>query len=123
VQLPLHPATVIIIPVAVKVVKIVDAQTNHNFLGTDSVETRLTIMISSNRDILVLSRHEGMNEQVLEKELECLHNMLHKAEAPENFCRAHELVDRNRITSRPKKILSASRFYKMKPFRFLINKN
>jgi hypothetical protein len=80
-------------------------------------------MISSNRDILVLSRHDGMNEQVLERELELLHNLLQLVETPENFCRVHELVDRNRITSRSQKILSASLFYKLKPFRFLINKN
>jgi len=80
-------------------------------------------MIFSNRDILVASRHGCMNEQVLEKEIEILHSLLQQIETPELFCRAHELVNRNRITSKPSIILKETRYHRLKPFRFLINKN
>lgn len=80
-------------------------------------------MIISHRDILVASRHAGMDEQILEKEIEILHSLLQQIETPESFCRAHELVNRNKITSRPSLILKATRYYRLKPFRFLINKN
>ena len=76
-------------------------------------------MISSNRDILVLLNSDTISEQ----DLQGLHQLLHLAETPDQFCRAHELVDRNRITRNPKKILKESRHYFLRPFRFLINKN
>lgn len=76
-------------------------------------------MISSNRDILVLQQKAA----VTAKELNRLHILLQKVETPENFCTVHELVDRNRITRRHKKILKETRFYFLRPFRFLINKN
>lgn len=80
-------------------------------------------MIFSNRDILVASRHASMDEQILEKEIEILHSLLQQIETPESFCRAHELVNRNRITSKPSLILKETRYHRLKPFRFLINKN
>lgn len=80
-------------------------------------------MIFSNRDILIASRHVGMDEQILEKEIEILHSLLQQTETPESFCRAHELVNRNKITSKPSLILKETRYHWLKPFRFLINKN
>mgnify|MGYP006872463585 FL=1 len=80
-------------------------------------------MIFSNRDILVASRHVSMDEQILEKEIEILHSLLQQTETPESFCRAHELVNRNRITSKASLILKETRYHRLKPFRFLINKN
>ncbi len=80
-------------------------------------------MIFSNRDILVASRHVSMDEQILEKEIETLHSLLQQIETPEIFCQAHELVNRNRITSKPSIILKETRYHRLKPFRFLINKN
>ena len=76
-------------------------------------------MISSNRDILVLQKRAA----VTAKELDRLHIILQEVETSSNFCKGHELVDRNRITRRSKKILKESRFYFLRPFRFLINKN
>jgi hypothetical protein len=46
-----------------------------------------------------------------------------KVEHNEVFCTAHELVARNRITSRKKRILKAAAAFELKPFYFLINKN
>ncbi len=76
-----------------------------------------------NRDLLVLLKSEFMSQQALEQEVECLNDMLRCVESDEQFCIAHELVDRNHITSRPKHILRAIHFTELKQFRFLINKN
>lgn len=76
-------------------------------------------MMSSNRDILVLLNTETITEQ----ELQGLHRLLKTVETTDHFCQAHELVDRNRITSTPRKIIKESRRYLLRPFRFLINKN
>jgi hypothetical protein len=76
-----------------------------------------------NRDLLVLLKSEFMSPQAIEQEVECLNDMLRCTESDDQFCIAHELVDRNRITSKPKKILRAIRFTELKQFRFLINKN
>lgn len=76
-------------------------------------------MMSSNRDIMVLLK----TETITEEELRDLHRLLQTIESPEEFCKAHELVDRNRITGKPNKILRESRHYLLRPFRFLINKN
>ncbi len=76
-------------------------------------------MISSDRDILVLLK----NESISEKELKYLHRLLHIIESPEQFCKAHELVDRNRIHSHSSKLLKESRHVYLRSFRFLINKN
>lgn len=80
-------------------------------------------MKTPNRDIIVLLRHENMNEQALEQAVECLHFILQQTETRENFCTAHELVNRNKITQKPKKILAAARYAELKAFRFLICKN
>ena len=76
-----------------------------------------------NRDLLVLLKSEFMSQQAIEHEVECINDMLRCTESDEQFCIAHELVDRNRITNKPKRILKAIRFTELKQFRFLINKN
>jgi hypothetical protein len=76
-----------------------------------------------NRDLLVLLKSEFMSQKAIEKEVEYINDMLRKTESDEQFCKAHELVDRNRITSHSKRILKAIRYTELKPFRFLINKN
>ena len=80
-------------------------------------------MKTPQRDILVLLRNEFMNEHAIEQQVECLNELLCQSESFEDFCKAHELVDRNRITSKPGKIMDAIRNQDLKPFRFLINKN
>jgi len=80
-------------------------------------------MMKSSRDILVLFRNEQMTEQDVELEIDMLDKLLLKSETAASFCTAHELVDRNKITSNKKKIIKATRFYRLKAFRFLINKN
>jgi hypothetical protein len=75
------------------------------------------------RDLLVLLRNEFMTQRAIDQEVECLNDILRMAESNEQFCIAHELVDRNRITSKVSKILKAIRYVELRPFRFLINKN
>ena len=76
-----------------------------------------------NRNLLMLLKNQFMSDQAIEREVECLNEILLKTESSEHFCQAHELVDRNRITSKTKRILLVIRFDKLKPFRFLICKN
>lgn len=80
-------------------------------------------MKTPHRDILVLIRNELIPEKAIELEVENLNKILGYTESSDQFCIAHELVNRNRITSQPHKILSAIRSMELKPFRFLINKN
>ena len=75
------------------------------------------------RDILVIVKDQFLSEQAIEQEVECLNEILRNAESDEQFCIAHELVDRNRITQKSQRILKAISFTELKPFRFLINKN
>ena len=76
-----------------------------------------------NRDLLVLLKNEYASQKAIEQEVESINEMLLQAESPLQFCRVHELVVRNRITSKSKKILRAIRFTELRPFRFLLNKN
>ncbi len=76
-----------------------------------------------NRDLLVLLKSEFMSQRAIEQEVEYLNDLLRTTESDEQFCKAHELVDRNHITSHPKKILKAIRYTELRQFRFLINKN
>lgn len=64
-----------------------------------------------------------MTEQAIEKEVVCLNYLLSTTDTPEQFCNATELVDRNRITSNPRKILKEANHFRLRMFRFLINKN
>lgn len=72
---------------------------------------------------MVMLKDEFMTEHDIQQEVELLNKLLVQAESSESFCIAHELVDRNRITSKEKKILKEAQFHNLRPFRFLINKN
>jgi hypothetical protein len=63
------------------------------------------------------------NKLISKQEADCLQMILLFTESPEQFCIANELVDRNRITSKKKKILRESGRIQLRAFRFLINKN
>ncbi|MCZ2458250.1 MAG: hypothetical protein LC128_01365 [Chitinophagales bacterium] len=75
------------------------------------------------RDLLVLVRQGFTSRQDINKELAHLNAIFRFTELPQNFCMAHELVYRNRITSDHKKILKAAALPELKAFHFLINKN
>ena len=76
-------------------------------------------MVSSNQNLLMLFNRKFVSEQ----EMNCLNKILLSTDTPEHFCTAHELVDRNRITSNIKKIVKESQRMNLRSFRFLINKN
>jgi hypothetical protein len=75
------------------------------------------------RDLLVLIKHEFMSQQAIEHEVEQLNNILRQTELPHQFCKAHELVQRNSITQKPPRLLAAYRSSLLKPFWFLISRN
>jgi hypothetical protein len=80
-------------------------------------------MKNLNRELMVVVKQGLFNQYAIEKEMERLDRILDIAESPRNFCKAHELADRNRITQKHEKILNATRCAELKPFRFLIGKN
>ena len=80
-------------------------------------------MKSRDRDLLVLLKNEFMSQQAIEHEVDRLNTILRTAEHPREFCKAHELVRRNRITQNSDKLLIAFRQLQLRPFWFLISKN
>ena len=80
-------------------------------------------MKNPGRDLLVLMKHDFINEHAIDREVESLNRILQQIETPHQFCIAHELVDRNYITSSVRRLLDVIHCIELKPFRFLINKN
>lgn len=80
-------------------------------------------MKNYNRDLLLLYKTEVYSEDLLQHEVECLHQILLQVERNDVFCAAHELVTRSKITGRSKAILKAVSHATLKPFYFLLNKN
>ena len=71
----------------------------------------------------VLFTSGWLNERTIGREMEYMKRILPRTETPEQFCTAFELVDRNRITSSPRKILKEAGYLRLRQFRFLINRN
>lgn len=80
-------------------------------------------MSKSSRNLLVIFHHGSLDEQSIRQQAAALQSILHLLRSPENFCAAHELVNRNRITRRKKTILKETKHARLRPFRFLINLN
>ena len=75
------------------------------------------------RDIILLMKDTRLLQQAIELEVTSLHEMIATVETVDAFCKAHELVARNKITSRKFKMLDAIKQKTLRPFYFLINKN
>jgi len=75
------------------------------------------------RDLLVLLKNKFMSQTAIEQEVECLNQILRRAEHFSEFCKANELVKRNRITQKTQHFLIALRQSPLKPFWFFISKN
>jgi hypothetical protein len=77
-----------------------------------------------NRELLVLLA-DNTNEEAIEHEVECLHELLHKIEKTDRLLRAHNLIDVNKrmITSSPKRLKNVFKTQLLKPFVFLNNLN
>lgn len=80
-------------------------------------------MRNPGRDLLVLIKHDFTSEQAIDREIKYLNRILQQTENSLQFYKAHELVNRNYITSAVSKIAKAIRRAELKPFHFLINKN
>jgi serine/threonine protein kinase len=74
-------------------------------------------------EILIMANSHHLSDTALEKEMESINSLLDNFESPDNFCMAHELVNRNSITQRKSKILREIRYQELRAFRFLISKN
>ena len=80
-------------------------------------------MKNYDRDLLVLYKADVYNDDLLQREVESLHRILLEVECNDIFCKAHELVKRNSITSKTRSIIKAISQLQLKPFYFLLNKN
>jgi predicted RNA binding protein with dsRBD fold (UPF0201 family) len=72
-------------------------------------------MKNNNRNLLMLSCYFITKEE--------LDYILTLTESSKVFCTAHELLNRNHITSKAQKILRESKRNALRSFRFLLNKN
>ena len=75
------------------------------------------------RDLLVLFKNEFMSQQAIDQEVDSLNKILRRTDLPQEFCKAHELVRRNRITQKAENLLQAFHQPLLKPFWFLISRN
>jgi hypothetical protein len=75
------------------------------------------------RELVLLSKTALMSEKALEKELISLEQLFLYAESETAFCQTHELVQRNRITSKKTRLTVIFYNHLLKPFWFLVNKN
>ena len=75
------------------------------------------------RELVLLSKTALMSEKALEKELISLEQLFLYAESETAFCQTHQLVQRNRITSKKIRLINIFYTHQLKPFWFLVNKN
>ncbi len=80
-------------------------------------------MKNYDRDLLVLYKSDVYSDDLMQREVESLHQILLNVESNDVFCAAHELVKRNSITNKIPAIRKATSQLELKPFYFLINKN
>jgi hypothetical protein len=82
-------------------------------------------MVPQNRDLLVLTKRQKMNQQELKHEVELLVDILFEAEKLDAFCVANEIIDLNRykIINKLFVMQKIVRQKKAKPFVFISNKN
>ena len=80
-------------------------------------------MYKHNRDIILIVKDSTFHPRSLDRRMEDINAVVAHVDNVHGFCTAHELVNRNRITSKKDKVLSAARELRLKPFRFLLNKN
>jgi hypothetical protein len=78
-----------------------------------------------NRDLLVLTKKETMNQQELEHEIELLNDLFYLVESSNALCIANEVFDVNRykVIRKLHKVKQIIKEQKLKPFVFISNKN
>lgn len=77
------------------------------------------------RDLILLRKENQLDGLNIEREVECLNDLLLRVETFSTLSIAHELVDmnRNRIYQDLLTITKALKQKELKPFQFIINKN
>ncbi len=78
-----------------------------------------------NRDLLVFTRKEMMNEHELERQIELLNDLFYIVEASNAAYVANEIIDvnRNKIISKLKHVRTILQEQRLTPFVFISNKN
>jgi hypothetical protein len=78
-----------------------------------------------NRDLLVFTRKEKMNQHELERQIELLNNLFYLVEASNAAYIANEIIDinRNKIISKQKHVRNILQAQQLTPFVFISNKN
>lgn len=78
-----------------------------------------------NRDLLVLTKRENMNDSELEHEIEVLNDLFYLVECSNAVCVANEIIDVNRyrIIRKGPAVRQALRERRHKPFVFISNNN
>jgi hypothetical protein len=78
-----------------------------------------------NRDLLVLTKRETMDDSELEHEIEVLNDLFYLVECSSAVCLANEVIDINRykVLTKPHVVRQIIRERKLKPFVFISNKN
>ena len=77
------------------------------------------------RDLLVLTKKEMMNQQELEHEIELLNDLFFLVESSDALCVANEVIDINhyKVIKKLHKVRQIIKEQKLKPFVFISNKN
>ncbi|WP_346237883.1 hypothetical protein ABDK00_002265 [Niabella insulamsoli] len=75
------------------------------------------------RDIILVIKNEQVSPDAIDTRVEYLNDLIGYVDNVDGFCRAHELVTRYKITSNKNKIMAAASRERLRPFRFLLNKN
>jgi hypothetical protein len=78
-----------------------------------------------NRDLLVFTKKETMNQHELEHQIELLNDLFYLVEASNAAYIANEVIDVNcnKVITRLKKVRTILQAKQLKPFVFISNKN
>jgi hypothetical protein len=77
------------------------------------------------RDLILLRKEDQLDHLNIEREVECLNDLLQSVETISSLCKAYELIDMNRykIYQDTLTITKALKQKDIKPFQFIFNKN
>ena len=78
-----------------------------------------------NRDLLVFTKKETMNQQELDHEIELLNDLFYLVEASNAAYIANEVIDvnRNKVITKLKHVRTVLQAQQLRPFVFISNKN
>jgi len=78
-----------------------------------------------NRDLLVFTNKDSMNQHELERQIELLNELFHLVETSNAAFIANEVIDVNRykVITRPRQVSAILQSRQLKPFVFISNKN